>query len=32
MLTDVFAFLGCCLTATSYGVIILQAYKSYVRS
>lgn len=32
MLTDVFALLGCSLTATSYGFIMLQAYKSYRNS
>lgn len=32
MITDAFALLGCALTATSYGVIVLQAYKSYVNS
>lgn len=32
MLTDVFALLGCSLTATSYGFIMLQAYKSYKNS
>lgn len=32
MLNEVFTLLGCSLTATGYGFIMLQAYKSYRNS
>jgi hypothetical protein len=32
MLNEVFTLLGCSLTATGYGFIMLQAYKSYKNS
>lgn len=32
MLNEVFSLLGCTLTATGYGFIMLEAYKSYKNS